>query len=403
MRVALIVPEPENTGGVSGYASDLTRLSPPGVTYVVLAQRSGVGRNSHDGHDWLSGSASAIHLPSRKHDFISNFEVQWHLAWNLKSICQKEHIDLVHSQFGHMPDLLVRTKSLGIPIVSTAHNSSLLLSRAIHDSCLSFSRLDQASKYVTLFSSALGVIEKQYVKDRFIIVPSKWFLDHAVRELGIRHNRLFHIPHGVDTNMFKPGSQSKDQEQHKRIVFVGRISAVKGIDVLLSALSILSDSNRSLRLTIVGPGNLGLYRDGISRLKAKGVEVIHTGGVTRDRIASILRSNDIAVSSSYVENAPLSVMEAMSCGIPVVASSVGGIPEVLVHGKTGFLFPAGDHIRLAAILESLLENKDLLNRIGRDARRAAVELFDGAMMCKRTALAYESILSGGHDSESRSD
>jgi glycosyltransferase involved in cell wall biosynthesis len=85
-------------------------------------------------------------------------------------------------------------------------------------------------------------------------------------------------------------------------------------------------------------------------------------------------------------------MEAMSCGLTVVASDVGGIPEIVDNTVNGFLFRAGDHLGLAGILLQILEDENLRKRLGREARRTAVESFDGRLMCSRTVSVYESLL-----------
>lgn len=389
-RIGLIIPEPPFSGGVSSYAQDLLEMSEGGFEFVIFVQPP---QNHLTGMPSAYGRArSIVLLPPRTNEFLSNASIQLFLMKNLVRICRQEGIDLIHSQFGHMPDLMVKARSSGIPIVSTAHNSSAILAKAIALSGVRFSDLDGTSRYLRVLGPAIGMIERGYARDRYLLCPSIWMMDRLRAYADVEDHRLFHVPHGIDTGRFRPIPGRRWTGSRRTIVFLGRFSAVKGIDVLLSAISALS-IRLKLRLVMVGPGHLTLYDDKLEYLRRQGVEVECIGAVNRDKVPQVLCSADIAISSSYVENSPLSVMEAMSCGVPVVASNVGGIPEMLDDGKNGLLFQVGDSIGLAETALLLLEDEDFREQMALEARRTALEKFDGKIMGSRTGAVYESILS----------
>lgn len=91
---------------------------------------------------------------------------------------------------------------------------------------------------------------------------------------------------------------------------------------------------------------------------------------------TLYRSLDVLISSSYSEALPLAVMEAMACGLPVVATRVGGVPELVAHGSTGWLVEAGDFQGLASSAASLIEQPELRTRFSLAARERVVTRFD---------------------------
>jgi glycosyltransferase involved in cell wall biosynthesis len=390
MRVGLIIPEPLSSGGVSSYARDLIRMAPRDIDFTLIAQSS----NDNHGFD-LSQSldrVTLVRLPPRKHDFLSNVKIQAFIFLQLRKICQEEKIEIIHTHFGHMPDIAIRVKQLKIPIIATAHNSSVILSEAIRSSRMSYSRLDKTSRYLISLSPLIGTLEKFYLRSRFLISPSRWFSQQLGSRFHVPSNKIFNIPNGIDTNEFKPIDAFQRLNDRKTIIFLGRISALKGIDVLCRAISILSSERYHLRLIIVGAGDLGAYRNELNLLRLKGVEIKCMGHTKREAIPEILASCDVALSASYIENASMSILEAMACGLPVIASDVGGTSEIITHNQNGLLFPSGDSEALSHLLAELLYDDVLRSRLGKAARKTVVESFNGLTMAKMTHDAYESIL-----------
>jgi len=113
-----------------------------------------------------------------------------------------------------------------------------------------------------------------------------------------------------------------------------------------------------------------------------------------DRVAPLLATADLLLLTSSTESFGLVALEAMASGVPVIASDVGGIPEVVEHGVTGFLAPMGDVDRMAEHAIALLQDRDMHGRFCSAARNRAVENFDQNELVSQYETLYERVISG---------
>jgi len=184
-----------------------------------------------------------------------------------------------------------------------------------------------------------------------------------------REERTVVIPNGVDVETVARVQHNGDPP---RIVAVGRLQAPKDMLTLVRALAALECKRFSATIVGDGPDRRRLERE----VRALGLEhAVELAGERRD-VSRLLAEADVFVLSSGSEGAPLSVLEAMAAGLPVVASAVGGIPEIVLDGETGLLVPAGDPSRLAAALDRVLADPALRRRLGSAGRGRAGALFD---------------------------
>jgi glycosyltransferase involved in cell wall biosynthesis len=171
------------------------------------------------------------------------------------------------------------------------------------------------------------------------------------------------------------------------VVSIGRLALPKDFGTLLRAVALLPPG--TVRLTLLGDGPL---RPSLERLAAElRLEDVVFAGEVED-VRPYLAAADVFVLSSTSEGMPISVLEAMAAGRPIVASNVGGIPEAVVDGATGFLVPAARPDQLADALRQLLEDGDLRRRLGEEGRRRAVELFSLANWRQRHLELYDELL-----------
>lgn len=226
-----------------------------------------------------------------------------------------------------------------------------------------------------------------------------WLLD----DVGIDESKVKYIPNGIDTERFDVeaaphrGRRSLGDfapDGTILIVTVGRLDAVKDQVGLVRAFGILRDSmpgmGERLRLAIAGEGNerqnierqvAGLHLDSQVRLLGK-----------RDDVAALLAECDIFALSSIAEGMPGVLLEAMASRLPVVATDVGGVGEVVVEGTTGMLVPAGDAQALAKALGAYCADEALRCRHGEAGRaRVAARFGLNAMLSAYTAL-YDELL-----------
>ena len=170
----------------------------------------------------------------------------------------------------------------------------------------------------------------------------------------------------------------------KCLASIGRISVGKGTDVLLRAFKSLVNEMPSLRLFLIGEDLEGFnIFEKICELDLQ-ASVICTGRLPPTEVYQLLSIIDLVVVPSRYEGFCLSAAEAMAAGLPVVGSNVGGLPEVVEDGQTGFLLPYGDDLGLRRCMRQILTNGELADAMGRAGllranRRFSVETFDSAI------------------------
>jgi glycosyltransferase involved in cell wall biosynthesis len=188
-----------------------------------------------------------------------------------------------------------------------------------------------------------------------------------------RAERTVVIPTAVDAAAAQP---SRRDGAAPRIVAVGRLAPPKDPVTLVRALAAVRGSPFSAQIVGDGPERAAVE----SEIRAAGLEAaVEVTGERRD-VPRLLAEADVFVLSSRSEGAPISILEAMAAGLPVVASTVGGVPEIVEDGKTGLLVPPGEAAALAAALELLLADATLRDRLGAAGRTRVRERFDLAQL-----------------------
>lgn len=196
-------------------------------------------------------------------------------------------------------------------------------------------------------------------------------------------------PFGIDTATFTYG-ESQAHHSTAQIICVRSLRANYGIDVLLSALSKLG-SNAEVKALVVGDGP---ERASLEAIAANdGTPVKFVGFVPNGEIPHLLRSSDIAVlPTTGYEAFGVSALEAMGCGLPVVASRIGGLEEVVQDGVTGLLVTPGDPNELATALIRLIKNPAQRASMGRAGAQLVRSQYDFTSVASATRRYYEEIL-----------
>lgn len=186
-----------------------------------------------------------------------------------------------------------------------------------------------------------------------IILPVSKDLEEAIKSYSIK-NRFEVVPNVVNTNIFFP-SVVKRRNYKKRILFVALLSPAKGIPCLLQALAHLSKKRQDFLLDIVGDGpNRKEYEDLTERLGLRTFLFFH-GLKPKKEVAEFMRSNDFFVLPSLWENLPCVLLEAMASGLPIIATEVGGIPDIINEDK-GILVPPKNINALAEAIDYMLDH-----------------------------------------------
>jgi len=175
-----------------------------------------------------------------------------------------------------------------------------------------------------------------------------------------------------------------------RILFLGRLEAGKGLAELLDAAALLAPRFPALRLVLAGSGDSDAWR---RAAQARGIEknVELTGWLDAAARDAQLGRAAVFCLPSHAEGLPMALLEAMAAGKAVVASAVGGIPEVLREGENGLLVPPKDGAALAGALARVLDDAGLRARLGEQARRTVAQHYSTEAICGRLAAIYNDL------------
>jgi glycosyltransferase involved in cell wall biosynthesis len=278
-------------------------------------------------------------------------------------------VDLVHFQFKKEQLLGTRVaRSLGLRVVWTEHNR---LPRAF-----TMPRLP-----VVLYRRGANRTDGVVCVARFVA--------RDLERRGVAPSRLHVIPNGIHVSAAILASQRTTAREGLGlgadvpvIGMVSRLERFKGHRFLLDALPLLRRRFPDLHVVIAGDGPARVELIGHA-LRAGIDHCITFTGHRRD-ISALLPAFDVFVSTSLAEGLPFSLLEAMAAGLPVVATSVGGVPELVRHAETGLLVPAGDAPALAHAIAALLTDPERCRRMGEAGALRVNTQFTMAGMIERT-------------------
>jgi glycosyltransferase involved in cell wall biosynthesis len=213
-----------------------------------------------------------------------------------------------------------------------------------------------------------------------------------LQEAGIRSHKLVVIPNGLPDKLFEPTTPALPREENVlRIGMISRMNhAVKQHDMFLRVAARLAPRVPQARFVLIGDGPLRPALEALALELGLRDRVLFLGD--RRDIPAVLAALDVTVLPSASESLSNVIMEAMAAGIPVVASNVGGNPELVEHGTTGFLFPPGDEEQFAAALETLLAQAELRRQFGSAARERALAEYTIPQVRDRYQDLYLSLL-----------
>jgi glycosyltransferase involved in cell wall biosynthesis len=202
--------------------------------------------------------------------------------------------------------------------------------------------------------------------------------------------KVVRVPNGIDL----PPARWPGPPERPTVAFVGTVSERKGLIDLRDALVVLRQRSITPTLWIVGdarqegPGVFDRVRDEFSTAN---LEAEFLGRVGRDEVLDLLARCTVFCLPSHWEGSPLSVLEAMAVGSPIVASAVGDVPELLDHGAAGLVVPAHDPDALADALESVLRDPTEARRLSAAARARVADLYSWRATVDRVAALYERV------------
>ena len=231
-----------------------------------------------------------------------------------------------------------------------------------------------------------------------IIAVSEDLRRELIDRTGINPGLVITIPNGIEVPARMPSGSTVQFRRRlnlpplgRLVGTVARLAPQKGLADFLNAAAILCP-NTSTSFVVAGDGPLREILENQKHNLGLANRVFFLGHL--EDVPSLLRALDIFVLPSLTEGFPLSLLEAMAAGLPVVATRVGGVPEIVSHGVTGLLVPPGSPDVLAGAIQELLENHDLAAAMGQAGRYRVAHSFSLDAMVDRTLEQYQQVLAG---------
>jgi glycosyltransferase involved in cell wall biosynthesis len=302
------------------------------------------------------------------------------------------HLHNIYHQLS--PSILRPVAARRLPAVMTLHDYKLAcptyqfldhghpcracVGRKFHNAPLKRCKDDSlAASGLAAFELALHTFSGAYGPTTRFICPSR-FLKDAMAEASVYPDRLRHVPHFVTTD----GVPAKTAPGGG-VVFAGRLAPEKGVDVLLDAAAKLPDVD----FDIAGDGP---SRPELETVAAKLPNVTFHGRLDRARVLDLVRGASVAaVPSRWYENQPMTVLEGMACGVAVVTTTLGGLPELVEPDVTGALVAPNDADALARAIAALVQDPDRAFEMGRVARERIVTEFSPAAHLRNVHAVYD--------------
>ena len=234
-----------------------------------------------------------------------------------------------------------------------------------------------------------------YRRSAHVIAVSSAIRRRVAQEFGVPPSKLTVVRNSVTAAQ----TASSARNGHPVVGTVARLQPEKGLDVLLEAAPQIAREVPEVEFRVVGDGPL--RADLERRAREVGAERFVTFLGERSDARELLASFDVLALPSRAEGTPLTIVESMLAGTPVVASAVGGIPEQISHGETGLLVPAEDRDSLAASVVQVLRDRELATRLAEGARVRAEREFTHSAMLAKVEAVYAAACSNPASTSSR--
>jgi N-acetyl-alpha-D-glucosaminyl L-malate synthase BshA len=304
------------------------------------------------------------------------------LATRMAEVAEHSKLDLLHVHYalphaisGYLARDLVAFDGGSLKVVTTLHGTDITI-------------VGQDRSYLPI--TRFGI-----EKSDGVTAVSRYLRDVTAKELGVRRE-IDVIPNFVDGQLYRPDgasdyAQTLRQDGEKILMHVSNFRPVKRIADVIRVFD-------SVRRRI--PARLILVGDGPHRALAE--QLVEDGGFAAQTtflgnvaaIETLLPIADLFLLPSDAESFGLAALEAMACGVPVIGTAKGGLPEVVDDGTEGFLRPVGDVEGMADAAMSLLDDELLWKRFSEASRRRALREFPTASIVKRYRQLYEAVLAG---------
>jgi len=302
----------------------------------------------------------------------SVLKIIWHIVdmcnlhsyFMIKKILKKEKPDIVHTHnLGGLSAgaTFSAIKSLNLPLVHTCHDHHILCPYAILF-CPLWKK--ERCKYPKFPCKIYRGVKRKIIQDPYIVTaPSQFVLDNHTTAGFFKESKKVVLPLGIELDNFNNFSDDNNDSENLSILYVGGLSKIKGVHVLIEAFKKIPQ--RDAKLHIVGDGD---YASTLKEMAKEDDIITFYGRLPNEEVQGSYRRADVVVIPSICyENSPTVIYESFRAGTPVIGSNIGGIPELIKENYNGFLFEAGNAEQLKEILENVIENPEQLKDLSKNA------------------------------------
>lgn len=288
-------------------------------------------------------------------------------------IVKKSNIEVIHVQMIRHGRAGVLIKKLaGIPFVVSPQGSDIYKSSIYFKKTIAKFVFKNADVVIALTNNMKKEIQKIY-KRKVVIVPN-----------GVDIRQFENLDKG------KIRKELKISKQKKVILFVGRLHSIKGVKYLIQAIKIILNKDKNVKLLIVGDGDERKNLENLCKNLNLENHVTFVGEVSPEKVPKYMVASDIFVLPSLSESFGIVNIQAMYCGLPIVATNVGGIPENVIDQINGFLIEPRNEYQIAEKVILLLNNNELREKISENNKEKASN-YSWERVVEKLEKLYETI------------
>ncbi|MBN1578631.1 MAG: glycosyltransferase family 4 protein [Chitinispirillaceae bacterium] len=399
MKIALVnseYPSPSGSdhGGIATYTYTLASLMAQRGHTVHILTRSGI--RDHDMtplvHIHQFGFRRSTNCLTRLIGRFGNNPLAWEqgqsraLSSLLAAVALKDGLDIVEfPEYGGLACCYRPVKR--IPCCITFHTPSELVD--------TFNGIQPAGRHRQQYLMERRAIRRAAAFKSPSTALKNWVCEHY----GLPPASVTTIHNPFDASSIRKIRRPADDLHRFDILFSGRFERRKGAELLLHCIKKILSINNVITFTIAGEtdiGNSPNYRQSIERILSpeERMRVWFPGPLSFKKLLPLYSNSSLFLFPSLFENSPYALLEAMSAGLPVVATACSGINEIITHNENGLLFSPDDHETLIGHIRALFDNRDLASSLGRNALATIQQLYDPEKIINSHCAFYQSVLTG---------
>ncbi|MBN1326230.1 glycosyltransferase family 4 protein [Candidatus Falkowbacteria bacterium] len=405
MKILMINKFFYRKGGSEAYMFDLIDLLKKSGHEVVEFSMSDKNNQDSKCKDFFIDNIDF----SKREGFFKDLFKAGHLLYSfearkkLQELINKEKPDIAHLHnfsFQLTPSILAVLKKNNIPIIWTMHdyklicpNYRLFTKGAVCERCKKYKyyncfrykciKNETAMSFLAMLEMYLHkILLRSYESINLFISPSK-FLAEKVVDWGIDAKKVKHIYNFINLENFLANA-----EIGHGLIYFGRLSEEKGLLTLLEAMKELPEIN----LTIIGDGPQKFEIE--NRIKEQRLSNVRLLGYKKGQeLYNLIKQSRLVVMPSiWYENNPIAILEAFAMGKPVIGADLGGIPELVRDGQTGFIFKNKQNADLIEKIKNNYFNTELIQQMSQNCRQFVVENGQGSVHLKQIEAVYKTLI-----------